>query len=296
MHKPVLLKEVLYYLKPGMNENFIDCTAGEGGHSLALLIKNGPNGKVLSIDRDLAMIDNLKQKIKDNEVEKRLILICDNFVNLKKIIVERDFYPVHGILFDLGISSWHFEESGRGFTFRKDEVLDMRCDTARLGKTAADIINEYPQQELEGIIKDYGQERFAAAIARKIIETRKSRPIRRTSELISVIATAVPVRHRHQKLHFATKTFQALRIAVNSELDNIKAALPQALEILELGGKLAVISFHSLEDRIIKNFFREAAKNKLASLPVKKIIKPARQEIQSNPRSRSSKLRILIKI
>lgn len=275
MHIPVLKKEVLGILDPKPNENFIDCTINGGGHTSAILEKNGPKGKVLGIESDR----ELYRRLNSRKIE-RLILVNDSYVNLKEIVRKNNFGPINGILFDLGISSWHLEESGRGFTFQKYEPLDMRYNTSQ-ELTAEKIINKYPEKEIEKILRKYGEERFSKTIAKKII---KNRPVKTTFELVKIIEQTVI---RRQKIHPATRTFQALRIAVNQELDSLERALPQAEDILSPGGRLAVISFHSLEDRIVKNFFK---KSNLKILTDKPII-PSEQEIKQNLRSRSSKLR-----
>jgi len=300
MHVPVLQKEVIKYLDPKTNENFIDCTIGGGGHALAILEKIQPNGKVLGVDWDEEIIRRLK--IKNN-----LILVCDNFANLKKFIKKYNFENISGVLFDLGYCSWHLEESGRGFSFLRKEPLDMRYDIQNAKLTAEKIVNEWSEDALERILKEYGEERYAGRIARKIIEARKLRPIKTTFQLVELIKRAMPGRYHYRKIsrrkargflrdrHPATKTFQALRIAVNDELNNFKKALPQALEALEPDGKLVIISFHSLEDRIAKNFFKDRAEKGLVKILTKKPIKPSTEEIKINPRSRSAKLRACLK-
>jgi len=285
-HIPVLQKEVIDYLDPKPNENFIDATIGEGGHTAAILEKNKPNGKVLGIEIDPEILEKFK-------FQDRLILVNDSYVNLKNIIEKYNFGPIKGILFDLGMSSWHLEESGRGFSFQKDEPLDMRYDESLKFKvqssklTAEEILNKWRGEELEKILREYGQERFAQGIAKKIIETRRIRPIKTTFQLVEIIKRATPSWYHHQRIHFATKTFQALRITVNNELENIKKGLEEALDVLGKGGRLVVISFHSLEDRIVKNFFQE----RKIEILTKKPIRPSLEEIKTNKRSRSAKLR-----
>jgi len=273
-------------LDPKPNENFIDCTIDGGGHSAAILERNGPNGKVLGIDRDEEQIKNLKLKIKN--WEKRIIPICGNFTDLKKIVQEQKFGKVNGILFDLGMSSWHLDKSGRGFTFLKDEPLDMRYNVKIPNSqfpipnelTAEKIVNEYPENDIEKILREYGEERFSKKIAKNIIE---NRPIKTTLELVKIIKGA--------RVYSFSRIFQALRIAVNQELDSLEKGLKQAEEVLAPNGRLAVISFHSLEDRIVKKFF----KNSNLKILTKKPIIPSKQEIKENLRSRSSKLRVGIK-
>ncbi len=285
MHIPVLQKEVLQYLDPKPNENFIDATIGSGGHALAILKRVGPRGRVLGIDWDPQVITNFELRTSNFELQKRLILVCDNFVNLKEIIKKTKFDKVNGILFDLGMSSWHLEESGRGFSFQKKEPLDMRYNLQN-PLTAERIINFWSKLEIEKILREYGEEKRAKRIAEKIIETRKVTPIKNTFQLRKII-NQVKVQPR--------RTFQALRIAVNDELNNLKKALPQALEILKPGGRLVVISFHSLEDRIVKNFLKDQAKEGLFRILTKKPVRPSLIEIKINPRSRSAKLRAALK-
>ena len=291
VHVPVLKNEVLKYLNPKPNENFIDCTFGEGGHSIEILKRINPEGKILGIEVD----PQLYEKVRLNFKEKRLILVNDSYSNLKEIVKEKEFGLINGILFDLGISKWHLEESKRGFSFKKDEVLDMRYDL-NLKFTAQNIANEWPQIEIESILKEYGEERFAKKIAKEIVKARKLRKIKTTFQLVEIIKRATPSWCHHKKIHFATRTFQALRIAVNQELENLKSVLPQALEILEKGGRLVVISFHSLEDGIVKNFLKENSKKGRLKILTKKPQRPSVKEIKKNPQSRSAKLRAAIKI
>ena len=293
MHIPVLQKEVIKYLDPKPNENFIDATIGGGGHASELLQRIAPRGKVLGIDWTQEAIQGIKKN-------PNLILICDNFANLAEIVKQNKFNKVKGILLDLGYSSWHLEESGRGFSFQKKELLDMRYN-AQNQLTAEKIVNFWSKFEIERILREYGEERFAENIAQGIIEERKSKAIQTTSQLVEIISRAVPRGYLHGRIHFATRTFQALRIAVNDELSNIEKVLPQALQVLELGGRIAVISFHSLEDRIVKNFFSAYAKGyggqeKQIEILTKKPIVPNWQEIKINARARSAKLRVAIKI
>jgi 16S rRNA (cytosine1402-N4)-methyltransferase len=302
MHLPVLKEEVIKYLDPKPNENFIDATFGLGGHTKEILKRNVPEGKVLAIEIDPELLKCLTPDIKH---QKRLILVNDSYVNLKEIVKKYSFKPVNGILFDLGLSSWHLEKSGRGFSFQRPEPLDMRYFSLLLrsskekGKrvmSAAEILNKFPKKEIERILREYGEEKFAKRIAEKIIEERKIKPIKTTFQLVEIVKKAIPKRYQKQRVHPATRTFQALRIAVNDELENLKKALPQALEILEKGGKIVTISFHSLEDRICKNFFKENSKKGRLEIITKKPIRPNTQEIQKNPRARSAKLRAVIKL
>ena len=289
MHIPVLQKEVIEYLNPKPNENFIDCTIGEGGHSLAILEKNGPTGKVLGIDRDPGVIKNIESRIPNLEFRKRLVLVCDNFANLEEIVKKQNFKQVSGILFDLGMSSWHLEKSGRGFSFLRNEPLDMRYNLEN-PLTAEKIVNYWSKPEIEKILREYGEERFAKKIAERIIESR-AKPIETTFQLIEIIKSVIPRKYQVGRLHPATRTFQALRIAVNDELNNLEKVLPQAINVLNRGGRLVAISFHSLEDRIVKNFLKKCGGDACVKLITKKPIRPSREEIIKNHRSRSAKLR-----
>ena len=290
-HISVLTKEVIEYLDPKPDENFIDATLGNAGHTIAILEKNGPKGKVLGIDQDPEQIKNSKLNIKDAESRNRLIAVCDNFANLKEIAEREKIKEVSGIIFDLGMSSWHLEDSGREFSFLKEEPLDMRYgDSSML--SAEKILNYESCQEIERILREYGEEGFSKRIAEKIIEVRKTKPIKTTYQLVDIIREAVSTGYRHQKIHYATRTFQAMRIAVNGELDSLMKVLPQAVEILKCGGKIVLISFHSLEDRIVKNFFREKARENILKIITKKPIVPTVEEIKINNRSRSAKLRV----
>jgi len=292
MHTPVLLKEVIEYLNPQPNENFIDATIGEGGHAKAILEKNKPAGKVLGIEVDPMLYQTAKNQMQDRE---RLILVNDSYVNLEKIVKEKQFQPVNGILFDLGMCSWQIEESKRGFSYLKDEPLDMRFS---LGSTltAAEIINFWKIEDLEKIFKEYGEEKYAKRIALAIKEVRRKKRIVGTQELVEILKKALPKNYDDYRLHLAARTFQALRIAVNNELENLKMGLILTLKILAPQGKIIVISFHSLEDRIVKNFFRDKAKQNILKILTKKPITSSQEEIKNNIRSRSAKLRAAIKI
>jgi len=295
IHKAVLQKEVLEYLTPKPNENFIDCTIDGGGHTAVIIERIKPNGKILGIEIDKELYQKLEKR-------NRLILVNDSYTNLKKIIEKYNFGPIDGILFDLGMSSWHLEKSSRGFTFLKNEPLDMRYNVTKFKRslkscyqlTGSEIVNQWPEPEIEKILKEYGEERFAKRIARKIVEERRVKPIKNTFQLVEVIKKAVPSGYRHGRIHPATRTFQALRIAVNDELNNLKKVLPQTIEVLKKEGRIVIISFHSLEDRIVKNFFRKESSN--LQILTKKPIRASQEEIKINPRSRSAKLRAAIKL
>lgn len=365
-HIPVLLREVVDYLQPRPGQNFIDCTLGGGGHAIEIAKRVSPSGKVLGIDLDPASIEFVELKRVNN-----LILVNDNYKNLKKIKNKRFNYPISGILLDLGLSSAQLEISGRGFSFQKNEELDMKfsgiqpsaSNVPYSSLTAKEIVNNWSEKELVQIFKQYGEEPNAKKIAQALVKQRKIKPINTTFELCQIINHIVGLQHLfkrstgssseflnkspfwsgetpcqkgaglaktkkpasqkgmgnplicrpewRKKRNPATRVFQALRIAVNQEFENLKQTLPLALEVLEPRGRLAVISFHRLEDRIVKDFFRQESRDCLcpSEFPVcrcghkarlkivtKKPVTPLINEIKSNPRSRSAKLRVIEKL
>jgi 16S rRNA (cytosine1402-N4)-methyltransferase len=305
-HVPVLPTETIdsLQLKPGMN--VIDCTLGDAGHSEVMLEKIAPSGKLLGIDLDLEAILRVKRFL--YRFEDKAILVRDNFANVKNIVDKNNFNPVNAILMDLGWSTPQFEERGRGFSFLTDEVLDMRYDSGEMLKTegesltAADVVNSYSENELAVIFKNLGEEQLSREIAKAITLYRKNNKIEKTGELTEIILEVYRTKLNSQKeipwiggLHPATKVFQALRIEVNHELENIKKVLPQAVEVLSSGGRLAIITFHSLEDRIVKQYFK-SIENRSIKLINKKPIIASEAELESNPRARSAKLRVIEKI
>ncbi|OGN03437.1 MAG: 16S rRNA (cytosine(1402)-N(4))-methyltransferase [Candidatus Yanofskybacteria bacterium RIFCSPHIGHO2_01_FULL_42_12] len=296
VHNPVLLKEVIEYLDPKPGDNIIDATLDGGGHSAAILEKIEPNGKILGIEIDPELVSAAKLKIK-NEKLKNLIIVNDSYINIEKIVREHNFRP-NGILFDLGLSSWHYERSGRGFSFKKeDEPLDMRYNpSTTAGRAAAEIVNTESREELERIFEEYGEEQFAESIAKNIISARKMKLIMTVGDLVEVIKYSVPDWYKKRKIHFATKTFQALRIAANEELKNVSDGVSSAVNVLIPGGRLAVISFHGLEDKIIRELFKRKAKEGIVKFVIKGTVKPSWEEIKINPRARSAKLKIIEKI
>lgn len=291
MHIPVLLNEVIQYLKPQKNYNFIDCTIGGGGHAFALLEKTRPRGKVLGIDWSPEAINDLaKIKKQEPNLKKRLILAYENFANIQKIVRKNKFKQVHGILLDLGLSSDLLEISGRGFSFMRDEVLDMRYNPKINTLTAKVIINHYTHDQLVRIFRNYGQERYAVRIAHFIIKARKHVPIATTKELRDIIEKALG---RYMHIKSLARIFQALRIATNNELENLKIVLSQSIDIIKPHGRIAVISYHSLEDKIVKTFFKTSSN---VNNITKKPIVPTMDEIKKNKRARSAKLRVAEKI
>lgn len=289
-HIPVLLNEVLKYLNPQPNQNFIDATVGDGGHARAILENIAPNGKLMAIDRDLDSIIRARSNLR--EFGNRVIFVNDSFGNISKIIEMSGFNRIEGILFDFGMSTSQLENSGRGFSFQKDEILDMRYD-AKIPITAEDILNDYGEIELLEIFKKLGEEPKAKIIARAIINARKKKRIKTTKELVEIIEK---VSRRRGKLHPATLIFQALRIEVNQELTEIEKALAGIPKVLPSGGRAVFISFHSLEDRLIKNWAKDLSKKNIIKILNKKPLTVSAEELKVNPKSRSAKLRAIEKI
>ncbi|WP_447969316.1 16S rRNA (cytosine(1402)-N(4))-methyltransferase RsmH [Nitrospira sp. M1] len=289
-HVSVLLNEVLYWISPSPGKLYIDCTLGMSGMSEALLEKSMPSGKLLGIDRDAQAITQGHHAL--GSYRDRVELRHGNFTSLKSIAEEAGFCRVDGIVFDLGVSSPQLSQAERGFSFMKDGPLDMRMDQST-GPTAAEFLLHIPEKALERVLREYGEERFARRIARAIVQERQE-PITTTSRLSEIIRRAIPIPARRGRLHHATRTFQALRIAVNGELDGLADVLRDASSLLGPGGRVCVIAFHSLEDRIVKQTFRElsAKPHPQLSLLTKKPLTPTREEQQRNPRSRSAKLRV----
>ncbi|MFA4817226.1 MAG: 16S rRNA (cytosine(1402)-N(4))-methyltransferase RsmH [Parcubacteria group bacterium] len=327
IHKSVLLKEAIDGLNLKKGAIIVDATLGGGGHAVEILIKIGRGGKLIAIDQDESAIENFKKHGKP-EVGN-IVLAKDNFSNLEKILGGQGIKSVDGILADLGYSSAQMEDESYGLSFLKDAKLDMRLDkSAQL--TAREIVNNYDRKDLERILREFGEEKFAGKIARAIWGKRQSGEIRGTAELAEIVKQAIPKKFQKSGQHPATKTFQALRIEVNQELENLKKFIPQAIKILKSGGRLAIISFHSLEDRIVKNIFRENARGCICptnfpqcvcgrepkinpvkysasggvrgaefnrvKIITKKPIVPGAEEILENPRARSAKLRVCEKV
>jgi len=285
IHEPILLKTILHYFSPNPGDNFIDATAGEGGHAIPIAQKVAPRGKVLAIDTDLEQIKNLQLN-----APKNIVVEHGNFKNIKQIVQKNNFPIPKGILFDLGFSSWHIQESGRGFTFNKNEPLDMRFDpTDDSIPTAGEILNSATAEELENIFKLYGEEKMAKQIAREIVKTRRKEKLQTTGDLVNLVAK---IKGSGGRINPATKIFQALRIAVNNELENIKQGITAAIEILGPEGLIAVMTFHSLEDRLVKNIFKTKETEGVGHRVNKKVIRPDYKEVKQNPRARSVKLRI----
>lgn len=290
LHKPVLLKEAINVLNP-KEGIIIDGTLGLGGHAEAIL--NNSKVSILGIDKDGEALELAKENLK--KFKDRIIFKQGNFGNLKEITREYNYLgKVNGIILDLGVSSIQLDRANKGFSFKDRGPLDMRMDKNQT-LTAGEIVNSWPKEKLYEIIRNYGEERLAGRISKAIFERRREKKFQATDELAEFIKNIVPKKYAHSKLHPATRTFQALRIAVNDELENLKKALKDSYEVLENQGKIAVISFHSLEDRIVKRFFKEMAKESYFKILTKKPIIPTEEEIMENVRARSAKLRAAIK-
>lgn len=313
-HTPVLLDEALTLLNIRSNINVIDCTLGDGGYTIEILKHSAPEGKVLGIDADREAIERAELRIKNYELRDRVILVNDNFKNIQSIVARHHFSPVHAVLLDLGVSSYQLDEAERGFSFQKDTPLAMTFQSEG-GLNAMDVVNKYPKQKLKEILKKYGEIKRPGAIARNIVEARKREPITTSSMLVKA---ALPGARRVSGEQFSlyhikllAKIWQAIRIEVNQELESLTATLFQIACILEPRGCVAVISYHSLEDRIVKHYFKReenpcvcpkdfpecrCEKSSRFSIITKKVVRPSEEEINSNPRSRSAKLRVAQKV
>jgi len=287
IHRTVLLKETIDGLNLKSNGTVIDCTFGGGGHSMEIC-KRYPSVKIIAFDQDNGVFTN-KSKFK----KCNITFVNDNFRNLDKANVK----DVDGIIFDLGLSSDQLENSGRGFSFMKDELLIMTMKANPLPEdvTAQDVVNSWSEESLADIIYGYGEEKYARKIAKGIVDTRQKSKINTTFDLVKIIEGVVPSGYKKGRINCATKTFQAIRIAVNDELGALSEGLAKGFELLREGGRMSVISFHSLEDRIVKRFFKQKVVEGKAELVNKKVILANETEVKSNPRSRSAKLRILEK-
>ncbi len=295
-HYPVLLKEAIEFLNLQKGSKVLDATVDGGGHAEEILNKIVPDGKLIGIDQDQQLLEDLNSKFQITKFKENIILINGNFRNLDKLLEPLKINFLDAAFFDLGISSLQLQNSGRGFSFQKDEPLIMTFKSRPGDLTAADILNKFPEEEIYRILKEYGEERYAGRIARAIVREREYRPFKTTAELMEAIRKAVPPQYKRGHISFATRTFQALRIAVNDELGALEEGLAKAWTLLGLKGRLVVISFHSLEDRIVKNFFKKKSMEGEGLILIKKPVTPSEEEIFLNPRSRSAKLRAIKKI
>ncbi|MCP9452936.1 MAG: 16S rRNA (cytosine(1402)-N(4))-methyltransferase RsmH [Nitrospira sp.] len=291
-HVPVLVEEIVHWIARSNPSVIVDCTVGYGGHAEALLRHSPPTVRLIGFDRDPQAIMYSRERLA--EFGDRVLLKQGDYRDLKRHLAEMNVSHVGGVVFDLGVSSPQLDDPRRGFSFRADGPLDMRMDQTT-GRTAAAVVNEESEPVLANIIYQYGEERYARRIARAIVRSRERKTIETTGELASIIARAVPSAYRYGRIHCATRTFQALRIAVNRELDGLDTALRDAAGVLAWGGRMGVISFHSIEDRIVKHVFRALAQGPAACLSVltPKPIVPTEGECGANPRARSAKLRVI---
>lgn len=305
-HISVLLEESISSLNLNESSIIVDCTLGYGGHSSNILARI-KKGFLFAFDQDSEAIRHSTDRL--NAIGTNFTIIKSNFVNLKEELTKRGVTEVDGFLFDLGVSSPQLDDASRGFSFHEDARLDMRMDKENK-LSAYEVVNEYSKERLAEIFYKYGEDKFARNIAKKIVEYRETKPIENTLELVEIIKTAVPMKFRKDK-HPARQIFQAIRIEVNRELDVIEPAIEQALSLLKVGGRVSVITFHSLEDRLVKNIFKEkcAIDPKIQGMPnipaeylpdfrlvVNKAIIPSDEELEKNPRARSSKLRVIERI
>lgn len=291
VHTPVLLAEVLHYLDVRPGRRYVDATIDGGGHATAILEACAPDGILLGIDRDPDLPAALRCRLGHEIDAGRLKLATGNFRDLGEIVAAEAFHPVDGVLLDLGLSSYHLDRSGRGFTYGRNEPLDMRFDPSRTDETAAHLLATREVRELTRLIGIYGEERFASRIARSIAAHRHTAPIRTSDDLLRIIEQSLPAKLRWRASRHAARVFQALRIAVNDELEAIAEMLPQAIACLAPGGRFVAVSFHSLEDRLVKRFLRSEQQAGRVRLLTKKPVQASEEEVAANSRAASAKLR-----
>ncbi|MDD7793979.1 16S rRNA (cytosine(1402)-N(4))-methyltransferase RsmH [Clostridium sp. 'White wine YQ'] len=306
-HLSVLLNECIDALKIKESGKYVDCTMGGAGHSFHIITRLGRDGELIGIDQDTDALNAAKARLK---IFDNVRYVHNNFYNIYEILEELHIPKVDGILMDLGVSSYQLDNGDRGFSYMKDAPLDMRMNRDN-SLSAYEVVNNYSEEEIYRIIKEYGEEKFAKRIAGFIQENRKEKPIETTLELVDIIKRAIPAKARREGPHPAKRTFQAIRIEVNGELEILEKAIEDSVEKLNPGGRLAIITFHSLEDRIVKNKFRDLAnpctcpkefpvcacgKKSKGKVITRKAIEPTEEEVERNPRSRSAKLRIFEKI
>jgi 16S rRNA (cytosine1402-N4)-methyltransferase len=299
LHKSVLLHEAIDRLKLKAGDVYVDGTLGGGGHAEEVAKRFGKNVKIIGLDLDSDAFARAELRLKP--LTSNFVFVEASFGDIDSALGSLSIDPVNGILLDLGLSSFQLEVSGRGFAFSKDEPLlmtfskDRKQTEGKISFTARDIVNNWDEENIADVIYGYGEEQFSRRIAKSIVEARTKKLIETTGELAELVKNAVPFWYRHKRTHPATKTFQALRITVNDELETLKRGLEKSFAALAPEGRLAVISFHSLEDRIVKNYFKQLDQEGKAIIVTKKPIVPNEEEISSNPRSRSAKLRIMEK-
>ncbi|NND53062.1 MAG: 16S rRNA (cytosine(1402)-N(4))-methyltransferase RsmH [Flavobacteriaceae bacterium] len=292
-HLPVMVDEVIEYLSPKANEVFVDGTLGMGGHSIRILQKLGSKGLLVGIDRDEKSLAQATERLSD--YSHQCHLVHQDFRFIDEVLLGLNIHKVDGILLDLGISSFQLDNPGRGFSLRQAGPLDMRMDQ-NAPISAYDLINSLSEKEIIAILKEFGEERWANRIARNIVAERSKQPIEYTDELTKIVLKAVPMKGKPQRIHPATRTFQAFRIAVNRELETLEVVIDKCISHLKSKGRLGIISFHSLEDRIVKNKFKMFERANLVRCLVKKPLRPTEEESTINPRARSARFRIIERI
>jgi len=295
LHTPVMLMEILDYLNLKEGQTLVDATIGTGGHSSAILERIIPTGKLIGIDRDSESLAIAKERFKD--FSRNTEFVHSNFSDIENILVNFNIKNIDGILFDLGVSSFQLENAERGFSFQTEGPLDMRMDRSSY-ISAYDLVNNLNEEEISNLLWAFGQERWHNRIAHNLVQERERHPISTTQELSNLVINAIPHRYRryHYRIHPATRTFQAVRIAVNRELEALEQAITSSIKLLNTGSRICVISFHSLEDRMVKLTFRKFAAEGKIEIITPKPLTPTPAEIEENPRSRSGKLRVAEKL
>ena len=289
MHIPVMCGEIINYLNLAAGKTIVDATIGMGGHSLKIIERISPGGKLIGIDRDEDAIKTARSRLGDYSASCNFVY--GNFIDVDKILSDAGVQKVDGILLDLGVSSAQLDDPLRGFSFQNEGPLDMRLDRNSY-RSAYDLVNNLNEDELSELLWNFGEERWHNRIARYLVKEREKHPISTTLELSQAVSRAIPYKYRHYRIHPATRTFQAVRIAVNRELESLEIVIRKAVELLKNNGRICVISFHSLEDRIVKFSFRDFAAKGLLKIITPKPLVPADEEIRQNPKSRSAKLRV----
>jgi 16S rRNA (cytosine1402-N4)-methyltransferase len=293
LHKPVMVKEVLNFLDPRPGSTIVDCTIGVGGHSAEILKRISPGGRLIGIDRDSESLEISRDRLKG--MGGSYDLVWDDFRNLDKIISDAGIEEIDAIFYDLGVSSYQLQNPERGFSIKLNGPLDMRMDRKSY-ISAYDLVNSLSKKEISDILRTFGQEHWHNRIASVLVRRRNNSPINTTKQLTDIVLQAMPYKYRHSRIHPATRTFQAFRIAVNRELEALEIALDKSIDYLRPGGRICIISFHSLEDRIVKNKLRQFAREGVVKILTKKPLVPQDDELNSNPRSRSAKLRAAEKL
>lgn len=290
-HTPAMLNEVIEHLRLKPGQTIIDATIGTAGHSKSIAQAISPGGRLIGIDRDEDSLRIARERLEGTQAAREFV--HSNFVDIDRVAGELDIKKVDGILFDLGISSYQLDDPGRGFSFQSDGPLDMRLDRTSY-VSAYDLVNNLNEEELSMLIRNFGEERWHNRIARVLVAQRQRHPIATTRELADIVSSAIPAKYRygHHRIHPATRTFQAVRIAVNRELEIIESAIVKAVSLLKKGGRICVISFHSLEDRAVKHTFKRLANDGIITIITPKPLTPTESEVGVNPRARSSKLRV----